>query len=1110
MRRPRRTFLTAAACALAAVGLVPGTPATAVPAGGAAPAADSGAQQAHVLVVLKNQHRELPADSAATTRRRRQATSADQKPLLDRARRTGAANLRSFSLINGFAATMRADAAQQLAADPSVAAVVPDRLVHLPTPSRQDVGAAVRAAAGSPAAAACPADPATPSLEPEALQLTRTAFADPRTPQAHTLATGRGVKVAFIADGVDIHNPDFQRADGSPVFADYQDFSGDGPDAPTIGAEAFGDASAIAAQGRGTYDLADYSVGSPAGCTVRVLGFAPDATLVGLKGFGHSNNAPTSALVQAIDYAVTVANVDVLNESFGANPFPDLNTDPISLADSAAVAAGVTVVTSSGDAGTTGTVGSPGTNPDVIDVGATTMFRSYAQTTTSAIQFGRTWASNNISALSSGGVTQSGRTVDLVAPGDLGWALCTPDLTIYAGCSSFRNTPASVQNFGGTSQSAPLTAGAAALVIEAYARTHSGARPAPRLVKQILTSTATDLGHPAAEQGAGLLNTFDAVRAAMSVQDSHGTPAPQGSALLVTPTQNTVVDQPGRSEDIAVRVTNTGAVAQTVSAQPRALTRTVSDRRDAFVFDGGNPAQTFVDGFGSVRAVRTRTFNVPPGADRLEFALAWPGDPAQSLMRAALVDPTGTYQAFSLPQGAGNYGHVAVRAPAAGRWQAVFFCLAGPTGFTGTLSYEVRTSAYEPIGTATPATLRLAPGRSGTFHVHTTTPADPGDRTASVQLTTPLHQQVSVPLTLRSEVPASNTTFQGVLTGGNGRAGAPAQTAAYRIDVPAGHRDLSVGVRLGDAGQQVSGLLVGPDGEVLAQAANAAPGPDGALQHTRALQVVRRDPAAGPWTFVLVANNPASGMLVQQRFTATVRLDAVSVRATGLPAAAATMLPAGVPTTVAVRIRNTGVAQGAYFADGRRAELADLRLAPVNPATNVPLPNDGATPAWLVPPATTALSVSASGTVPLDLDVFQNTGEPEVYGPSRGNSASVRVAANQLAPGFWFGQAGQVGPFSDAGPTGTVNLVAIARAQRFDPGVISSTGDVWLRSVDENPPRTTPLILQPGQTGTIQVTITPLDAPGTVVHGVLYIDDADSSTAAGSELVAIPYTYTVG
>ena len=76
------------------------------------------------------------------------------------------------------------------------------------------------------------------------------AYTDATVPQASAYATGKGVKVAFFGEGIDVNNPDLIRADGSHVIADYQDFTGQGPNAPTSGGEAFGDASSLAAQGR--------------------------------------------------------------------------------------------------------------------------------------------------------------------------------------------------------------------------------------------------------------------------------------------------------------------------------------------------------------------------------------------------------------------------------------------------------------------------------------------------------------------------------------------------------------------------------------------------------------------------------------------------------------------------------------------------------------------------------------------------------------------------------------------------------------------------------------------------------------------------------------------
>src|SRR5262249_50789754 len=161
-------------------------------------------------------------------------------------------------------------------------------------------------------------------------------------------------------------------------------------------------------------------------------GVAPGVSMVGLKVFGERSLALSSYFLQAIDYAVTVAHVDVINQSFGANPYPDAANDPIALADTAATQAGVTITASSGDAGTASTIGTPSDAPGVIGVAGTTSFRSYRQTSSFGSQLSAGgWISNNISGLSSGGFTQFGpHTVDVAAPGDLGWAVCTANAAL--------------------------------------------------------------------------------------------------------------------------------------------------------------------------------------------------------------------------------------------------------------------------------------------------------------------------------------------------------------------------------------------------------------------------------------------------------------------------------------------------------------------------------------------------------------------------------------------------------------------------------------------------------------------------------------------------------
>jgi len=83
----------------------------------------------------------------------------------------------------------------------------------------------------------------------------------------------------------------------------------------------------------------------------------------------------------------------------------------------------------------------------------------------------------------------------------------------------------------------------------------------------------------------------------------------------------------------------------------------------------------------------------------------------------------------------------------------------------------------------------------------------------------------------------------------------------------------------------------------------------------------------------------------------------------------------------------------------------------------------------------------------------------------------------------------------------------------FDSTVTSSTGDIMPASI--NPATTfSPLQINPGQTATINVTITPSGASGTVVSGTLYIDVFLTDVPPygqeeGDELAAIPYEYTI-
>ena len=252
-------------------------------------------------------------------------------------------------------------------------AVVPDAVIRPPArKQRRRIASSSRSAAQHRATDGGLCN----TLEPEALQVTNTAFADPTIPQAQQVrdgngqfVTGKGVKVAWIADGLDPNIP----ASSVRMARMCSSTTKTLPAIPQVPPRAAKRPSAMRAPSRPrtcrtasrSFTISANTSTShplPSPCNIRIRGMAPGASLVGLNVFGTINPTTTSNFVQAIEYAVIHDDVDVINESFGGNPFPDNTNDPISLADDAAVRSGVTVVVSTGDAGTAGTLGSPATS----------------------------------------------------------------------------------------------------------------------------------------------------------------------------------------------------------------------------------------------------------------------------------------------------------------------------------------------------------------------------------------------------------------------------------------------------------------------------------------------------------------------------------------------------------------------------------------------------------------------------------------------------------------------------------------------------------------------------------------------------------------------------
>jgi hypothetical protein len=942
---------------------------------------ESGKQQS-VIVVFNNQLGNLPAN-AAHRQARQSAAASMQAPLVSQLHQVGASKITDLSLVNAVAATMPAAEAQALRQNASVKEVAPDLTVTMgdansTTPAVASSQVAQGAAVPTDATSGqqmCSASPGQPMLEPEELTSIHDASDDPTaTDEASSVATGTGVVIGNVNADTLAGNPNLIRPDGSHVVIDAPD-----PNENKFDDEFNGDVSTMGSQGTVVYNYEDQLPLSniPPTCTFVIKGDATGASILTTGEFSDTNAAgqtvaPESQVIAGLQSAVD-NGVSVVSESYGFGALPDASLDLLIPSNQAMVKAGVTVVESSGDSGSSGTVEAPADAPDIIDVGGTNDLRLTAQ----ADGYTNGWLDDNMTTLSSGGTAPDGRVVDLVAPGYLGLASAgpggDPDLATEA--------------FGGTSQAAPFVSGAAADVIQAYRDTHKGTSPTPAVVKQLLTSTATDIGADSDQQGAGLLNVYKAVQAARQAPGATKSTS-DTSQVIARTTQLDVEGDGGSTVEKSLKLYNASSTDQTVTGTYRTLGDETSFG-DPVTESITAPAAGSVIPEQGAQAATPVTFNVPAGTDVLDADMRWP-DPTNSsknILSFILTDPSGKLAQFSYDYGAANtpaaspdIQHSTVEHPMAGQWTAQIVWADGrghvqtppnvPGPYRGAVTFQASGQNFTTSPASDPVT--IAAHGSTTVPLSIAMPQAAGDNPQSVQFTADDGSVLTtVPIARRVLVNSvAGSTFDAHLTSSVSRGAGQIKT--FYVKVPNGQKDLDISFNAPDfapndpvyyylyspAGQSPA---LAKQGEVEVSSTDTTPTADNPTGNG---SLIVHTPHAGLWEIEVMQGATTDGSTFSNDVIGTINYNQLGVfPATGIPQSKSKTIPTGTKVPISVTVTNT------------TDHVADFALEGGSDITG----GNAATPKQLAPGATGTLTATVSPKAPAgtvvkgDLSVVMST-----------------------------------------------------------------------------------------------------------------------------------------
>ncbi len=362
------------------------------------------------MITVIVQHRQMPS-------------SAHLKDMQGR----GAIIKSKFNTIRAVTMHVPASMLAELAKDPNVAYITPDRQINtMANPETEEFATAVEADVAA----------------------------------SQYGLTGTGIGVAVIDSGISCFT-DLRNSSGVYRVVYSQGFLPNNNRA----ADYYGHGTHVAGLIGGTGADSGTANGYPA----VYAGMAPGVNLIDLRVLDLNGSGTDSQVIAAIQEAITLKstyNIRVINMSLGRPVFESYTLDPVDQAVEAAWQAGIVVVTAAGNNGRYaptngfGTIAVPGNDPAVITVGATLTMGTASR------------VDDEIASYSSKGPTAIDHIVkpDLVAPGnhivsilDGGSTLATdyPQFDVYSS-----NGTSQYFVLSGTSMATPLVSGAVALMLQ--------------------------------------------------------------------------------------------------------------------------------------------------------------------------------------------------------------------------------------------------------------------------------------------------------------------------------------------------------------------------------------------------------------------------------------------------------------------------------------------------------------------------------------------------------------------------------------------------------------------------------------------------------------------